>query len=56
MWEVSMRGRNKNTSHAVNKHLFTEQVIYIDKPPFTSSAGLEAAGFGWYQDFIILYL
>jgi hypothetical protein len=28
-----MRGRNKNTLHAVNKHLFTEQVIYIDSHP-----------------------
>jgi len=51
-----MRGRNKNALHAVNEHLLTEQVIYIDKPPFTSSAGPEAAGFGWYQGFIILYL
>jgi hypothetical protein len=41
-----MRGRNKNASHAVSKHLFTERVIYIDKPPSTSSTGSEAAGFG----------
>jgi hypothetical protein len=54
-WEVSVRGRNKNMLHAVNKHLFTEQVIYIDKPPFTSSAGPEA-GYGCYRGFIILYL